>query len=498
MSGGGGATAHPAGYSRFTMDDLAVMNARLRRIFRGEERYGDGPAAEQARRYRLTELLPVTVAQARRNSAKVPREPVDLLVSLSGFSPETTILAYELLRPERLMIIGSDATRASVDVIHDALRLPLSRLDVRYCDPTDPLRIYQFVQEAAQSAPSRSDGGRTRVIIDITGGKKVMSASAALAAAQLDLPLCYIDGVFDPELRQSEPGTERLVILPNPTALFGDRELDVALVAFRHGAYAAAHARFAEVADAAYEPARARFLRDLADVYQAWCDLDFPGLPERVRAMRARLADASYRPSTALVQRLREQLTFLDTLAAQPDGPPLVLNFYLLGEHYRRLGRHDFAALLYYRTVESSLAGRLTSIASGFSPAGPDYALLPADPAELGARYRAAATAVHGREVSGLPARVGLMDSALLLYLLDDPVAARLGLANEKALRHLSGLTESRNRSVLAHGTRTVTAELSRVLGNLALRSLRACWELEYDGAAVDERIATLQFVVEV
>lgn len=55
------------------MDRLPEMNARLRRIFRSEETYGAGTAAEQARRYRLTELLPATVAQAKRNSAEVPR-----------------------------------------------------------------------------------------------------------------------------------------------------------------------------------------------------------------------------------------------------------------------------------------------------------------------------------------------------------------------------------------------------------------------------------------
>jgi CRISPR-associated protein (TIGR02710 family) len=473
------------------------MNARLRRIFRGEEKYGDGPAADQARRYRLTELLPATVEQAKRNSADVPRGPVDLLVSLSGFSPETTILAFELLQPRRLMIIGSDSTRASVDVINEALRLPLSRLDMRYGDPTDPLKIYQFVLEAAQGAPSAGDGGRPRIIIDITGGKKVMSASAALAAAQLDLPLCYIDGKFDPELRQSEPGTERLVILPNPTALFGDREVDSALVAFRHGVYAAARDRFAEVAEAAYEPARARFLRDLSEVYQAWCDLDFAALGSGVAAMRHRLADPSHRVPAPLVHRLQEQLDFLDTLAAQPDGPPLLLNFYLLGEHYRRLGRHDFAALLYYRTIESGFALRLASIAPGFSCSQPDYALLHDDPAELAARYQVAARAIHGGEVAGLPFRIGLLDAALLLHVREDEILKLLGITKDKALLHLSGLIRARNQSVLAHGTESVTPELSRVLGNFALRCVRAFWSLEYGGQSVDDRIATLRFVVE-
>ncbi|WP_432904042.1 TIGR02710 family CRISPR-associated CARF protein [Micromonospora matsumotoense] len=449
----------------------------------------------------MTELLPATIAQARRNSAEVPRQPVDLLISLSGFSPETTILAFELLKPERLMIIGSWSTRESIDVIQDALRVPPSRLDVRYVEPTDPLKIYQVVQEAAQIGDVNRDG-RARIIIDMTGGKKVMSASVALAAAQLDLPMCYIDGKFDPELRQSEPGTERLVVVPNPTTLFGDRELDAALVTFRHGAYAAAHERFAKVADTAYEPARARFLRDLTDVYQAWCDLNFDGLRDRVAALRSRLADAAYRPPPPLVRRLHDQLRFLDSLVDlhddRRDGPPLLLNFYLLGRHYQGLGRHDFAALLYYRTIESSTAQRLAAIGPGFSGREPDYSLFGPDPADLAARYERAASAVHGKDVVGLPVAVGLMDGVVLLHVLNDALTKQLGLTNAKAFGHLRTLVHARNQSVLAHGTGTVTAKLSATLENFALRSLRAFWNIEFAKENVDERISALQFLVEV
>jgi hypothetical protein len=103
------------------MDSWTESTTRLRRIFRGEETYGDGPPAEQARQFRLDALLRETIQQAERNSAEVPRERVDLLVSLSGFSPETTIIAFKMVRPARLMIISSDETRASVDVIQQKL-----------------------------------------------------------------------------------------------------------------------------------------------------------------------------------------------------------------------------------------------------------------------------------------------------------------------------------------------------------------------------------------
>lgn len=485
-------------YCLSSMTSLVELSAQLQRIFRGQEQYGAGPPAEQARRFRLERLLEPTVEQAKRNSADIPREPIDLLVSLSGFSPETTILAFELLRPQRLMIIASEEARTSVDIIQRALRLPLSRLDVRYTDPVDPRRIYQFIKEAAQPFPEAEE---FKAVIDITGGKKVMSASAALAAAQLDLALCYINSTFDPEMRLSIPGTERLVIVPNPTTLFGDREMEAALVAFRHGAYAAAQARFAEIAETAYEPARARFLRDLASVYESWCDLNLETLQSRAQVMRERLSDPGYSVTPTVAKRVRDQLVFLDTLTGAPrterENPSFLLNFYLPGQHYRGLGRHDFAALLYYRTIESCFAQRLARLAPGFRTATPDYRLLGRDQGDLRARYRAATEAVHGTEAAALPAPIGLMEAVLLLFVLNDPLLRKIGLTSEKALRHFKGQLTARNKSVLAHGTETIDESLSNELGGLATRSVRAFWALDFADENVDDRIATLKFVVD-
>src|SRR2546421_508094 len=53
------------------------------------------------------------------------------------------------------------------------------------------------------------------------------------------------------------------------TTIFGDQELESALETFRSGAFAAAHERFAGLAEAMAEPSRARLLRDVAGLYQA-------------------------------------------------------------------------------------------------------------------------------------------------------------------------------------------------------------------------------------
>lgn len=479
------------------MDTLWQKREHMRRIFRGEESYGEGTAAEQSNQYRLNVMYEEVVAAALANSVDVERPEVDLLVSLSGFSPETTLLAFELLQPPRLLVISSENTRPKVNVIKEKIgdRLEFSEFQHEYVDPVNPIDMYEQVKKAVR--PARSGGPPLRAIIDITGGKKVMSAGAALAASQLDLKMCYIDSDFDPEMRQATPGTERLCILANPTVLFGDKDMDAAQEMFRAGGYSGAKERFGELAESMSEPARARFLGDLAAVYQSWCDLDSTNLPAHARRLRLRIADPRSEVRTETARRLGEQLDFAESLVAK-DGSALLLNFYLLGEHYFRLDRHDFAALLFYRTIEKGLAERFRRAYSGFDLSGPRYELLNPDVEGFARDYGTAAMKLFGsNRPIALPWRVQLVEAFILLYLLDDEMLKLTGIKGMPGLGHVRELADIRNHSVLAHGEESVAKEYCAKLRQRALLHLRAFWRLHEDGGDVDERIEILRFVVE-
>jgi CRISPR-associated protein (TIGR02710 family) len=473
---------------------------RMRRIFWGEETYGDeaGTSAEQAARFRLAHMYDDIVAAAVANSADVERPPVDLLVSMSGFSPETTLLAFELVQPQRLLVISSEHSVHTLDTIWEKLkgRLAFSAFEHRQCDPVDPVSIYDIVRKNVEP-PGSAD--RPRAMIDITGGKKVMSAGAALVASQLDLPMCYIESTFDPDLRQAIPGTETLCIVANATKLFGDTEMDAACDLFRSGHYSGAQARFDALSRTVSEPARARLFADLSALYRAWCDLDVANLHVRAEAVRHRLADPRSRiQSLDTARRLTEQLDFVTTLDGR-DGSSMLLNFYLLGEHYLGLDRYDFAALLYYRAIEKSFSLRLQH-RYGFDVHRPDDTVFDLDPAQLASRYAAVANKIFGsRAVKGVPPRLGLVDSLLLLHVVHDellPAAKILGL---DGIRHVRSIAEARNRSVLAHGESSVTAKQCGVLKARALCNLRAYWRMHEQGSGrdLDDRIERLRFVAD-
>lgn len=479
------------------MDTLKQKLDRLKRIFRGQESYGDGTAAEQATRYRLIEMYDDVVESAKANSADVERPDIDLLVSLSGYSPETTLLAFELIKPKQILIVTSEKTLPEVNVISDKIAGRLRSSEFRHdtVNPVNPLDIYELVKKAVR--PARPGDPPVRAIIDITGGKKVMSASAALAASQLDLPMCYIESEFDPEMRQAIPGSEKLCILSNPTVLFGDADMDAATEMFRSGSYLGAADRFGELSLRISEPARARYMRDLAAFYRAWCDQDAADLPERIKEIRGRIADPRSQLPMKTARRLNEQVDFAEKLVAK-DSSALLLNSYLLGEHYFRVGRHDFAALLYYRTIEKSLAEQLRRRYGGFDAGAPDYSLLDPDTDGLTDRFGETAKAIfHSNRPVALPWRMQLVEAAIMLFVLEDPLLPAIGLQSRGGVQHLRGLAEIRNRSVLAHGETVVSKDDCKKLKKRALLHLRAFWGQHEPEPDVDQRIETLRFITE-
>jgi Csm6 HEPN domain len=478
------------------METLERKRQKLRRIFRGLETYGEGTAAQQATRYRLTEMYDDVVAAAKANSADVERPEIDLLVSLSGYSPETTLLAFELTSPKQVLVVTSEKTLPQIDIINEKIAGRLKASEFRHdtVDPVNPLDIYELVKKAVR--PTRPGDPPIRAIIDITGGKKVMSASAALAASQLDLKMCYIDSEFDTETRQAIPGSEKLCILSNPTELFGDADMAAASQMFRAGSYVGAAERFGELSARVSEPARARYMRDLAALYQVWCDQDVAGLPERIEQVRKRIADprSQLRPETA--RRLSDQVDFAQKLVAK-DSSALLLNSYLLGDHYFSLGRHDFAALLFYRTIEKSLAERLRR-AYGFNVSRPDYTLLDPDTEDLAARFeQTAKTVFRSERAFALPWRMQLMEAAIILFVLEDAMLPAIGIRGLGGLRHLRALADSRNQSVLAHGDTAVSKGNCEKLKQQALVHLRGFWGLHEPDQDVDQRIEIVRFITE-
>jgi hypothetical protein len=481
------------------MDEFAEKLVRLRRILAGTETYGDEDrsAADQALEFQLKEMLDDMVERARRKSQNALPPRVDLLISLSGFSPITTILTFKLLRPTQLLVINSEANKRSIDIIADEL---IGNGELRYADfmhesvtPTDPSSIYRVVKAKLDSL---TDGRKALyAVIDITGGRKVMSATAALAAWPLNLRLAYLDGDYSPELRQNLPGKDRLILLDYPAALFGDQVMDRTNAMFDSGAYEAAGAQYEQLALSVPDPRRARFMSALSRLYQAWCDLNLTEIPQFAADVRSYRKGLDRDLNTADDRRLDAQLEFVTRLASGQSAAELVLCFYLLGQHYERIGRQDFAALLFYRTIEGALTQRLEAAIPQFDCSRPDYALFPHGADVTLDAYRRMQGQAGLPQAQSLPFAVGSFAAALLLCVLDDAMLGAAKLSSPKQLGELRTVNEIRNRSVLAHGSTSIPRADTARLRTVAKTVLEVFWTLHGNADSVADRRKELAFI---
>lgn len=76
-------------------------------------------------------------------------------------------------------------------------------------------------------------GRPEKLYIDFTGGTKAMSVAAAMAAAMVDVQMVYIGtDQYLPDFRKPYPGSECLYYIENPLTVFGDLEVERAMVLF--------------------------------------------------------------------------------------------------------------------------------------------------------------------------------------------------------------------------------------------------------------------------
>lgn len=158
------------------------------------------------------EILPQVVAHQQAKSKTHPK--CDLLVSLMGFSPETTVITAACLRPQRLVIVASDNAKWHLEQCQNFLAqhklLVVEAITSRVVDPIDHLGLFKVLTEELS-------GESGRRLVDLTGGKKIMSAVAGYAAWSLGLPVCYLESrAYNEQMRRPEPGSEEIFILEPP------------------------------------------------------------------------------------------------------------------------------------------------------------------------------------------------------------------------------------------------------------------------------------------
>lgn len=171
--------------------------------------------AHAASAFYFRNILPAVVLHHRQNMPAESR--CELLVSFMGLSPETTVLVTAFLRPQRLVIISSrnadQYCEQCLNFLAEHGLLERGAIDSRMVDPTNHRALYTLLGEVLTAVNGRR-------LVDVTGGKKVMSAVAGYTAWTLGLPICYLESrAYNEQMRRPEPGSEEIIILEPPVPM---------------------------------------------------------------------------------------------------------------------------------------------------------------------------------------------------------------------------------------------------------------------------------------
>jgi CRISPR-associated protein (TIGR02710 family) len=401
-------------------------------------------------------------------------EPAHVLVVTCGTQEYSIALSLRRTPARIVYFVHTDQSRASAEA---AIRLAGLTIEPRYrqVGKADSKGVYEVVRDAVREHDPK------RVTIDITSGTKAMTAAASSVAGHLRLRQIYIESQ---PLRPGLFGRERAHVVDHPLVALGETAREVAEDAFDVGAFDRARAIFQELDEARVPGYHFGARAVLCDAYHAWEGLRFDDAARHLGevhrllegAPRANLPREGLIRHVGRVARQRDLALVLakatrnDGCAADKEQAHALLR-YLVSQARRKQDRHpDLASLLAYRAVELVLQRRLAT--RGIDASHVDAALLPGD---FVARYNALCDDDEHKLVTA-PTRLALAQSYTTLRVLGDQIT-------EVAKNHkeLLGKIKARNKSVYAHGFRSLETKEACGFLEVATRYVQKTVQLDHE-----------------
>ncbi|MBW4511746.1 MAG: hypothetical protein KME64_35375 [Scytonematopsis contorta HA4267-MV1] len=187
-----------------------------------------GSKSKDAFEFYCEHIIPSLLPQLKKEfkTAYQQDNKYDCLISLLGFTPETSILAYQFCEPKQFIVLYTEESSKYLQEVVIYSKVPISSFfHEKVIELPSNKGVYQALEAALQRVPKGS-----RVAIDLTGGKKIMSGALAVAAGVLDIDLIYIDfRDYMPEFRKPKPESSYIHLVTNPMKLsidiFGNIEI---------------------------------------------------------------------------------------------------------------------------------------------------------------------------------------------------------------------------------------------------------------------------------
>lgn len=360
------------------------------------------------------------------------------LISLLGFSPQPVILFICAIKPEKVLFIHSEETESYLDVIQQWTGIKLAQVVKEQVNSSDPTGVYKAIKGFIDSRNPKE------VLLDITGGKKAMVGGAAMAGNLLGIDTGYVDYErYLDDLRQPEPGSEYPNILKNPLYVLGDVELDRAKEAFNHYNFRRCLDVLNRLEERVEDIWGIHKFKSLAQIYAEIDAFNFSKASNLIEDFLEKYSEDGRLVGIEKVQPARDVLSVLVDDSHADHAAYYCLNCYFSGERLAERGLFDAAVFMMYRTIEMVLSFTLGEV--GIDSSNPIY------PKEVTVdTFNWKLKEVFERDYyeKNLPRKVGLMDSAIILSIMDHSIIKQV------SLKELKGIINLRNESRFTHGFR--------------------------------------------
>ena len=317
-----------------------------------------------------------------------------------------------------------------------------------------------------------------------------MSAAAAMAASMIDVQMVYIGtNQYLPDFRKPYPGSEHLYYIENPLTVFGDLEVERAMVLFDKANFSGAREKLEILKETIPDPQlrqQLSFIYLTAVLYEYWDALDFPNAWAAAKKLNRELERDCRLHKTYVMMDYRSQLKtqedILERLNEVSDmikekRPfavlqnrgcmiPLMFTMYSNACLREQQEKYDMATLLLYRLLEMVEQRRLALY--GLYVSKMDYGNIrfrAADQLSLNqlepagkrdwlkdAVYQIKSKMFRNDVGKYLPDQVSLLEGFMILAALRDPIITVKNENNLEKLKRIRAMVFLRNNSIFAHG----------------------------------------------
>lgn len=389
-----------------------------------------------------------------------------MLICSVGGTPQPIVASIKQYQPSRVILWHTADTKKTADQSVLDSNIVAGCVDFRLVsdeqDFTSCVADARSLRNDFEHWTTRSDSHE--VIVDFTGGTKLMSAALALVTHRWKCRFSYVGGTQRSKggIGIVVDGSENPIRSDNPLDALAYQYLFDAIQLFNAGMPAAAERMLDPVSRRSdIEPSVKRSVSAMVHVLRAYAKWDAFQHGDAVtsfdNALKSLNDIAAMIPVADLSTSLLSHRQTCETLKGAGGRPTrdLVLDLVANAERRAHQGQYDDAVARLYRAIEAFAQSELSAI-------GVDTSSVRADQVPDSVRET-----FHAKPEDGTY-KLGLQDAFILLRALEPDAASPF--FNNKCETNASPLT-ARNQSILAHGFQPVSEKtfksLQKVVGEL-------------------------------